>query len=1735
MATDVGTLQGKLELDMSGFNTAMNQATNLVRQFGQQLQGALGSAATQSFSATNQAVQNLAAEMQSLTANAQNLISSLGQVNSQMAGFLNTMQTSSSLGNNMNGAAQGAQNTADATRQASANSREAARGANQLNSNLSGASSNASRTAQNTRGAAAGANRAANNANKLNKNLQQSAAFANNVKHILSGIIISQSFYRLLGVMQDLVSNANQFMLYMEQSEVSFKYLLGSAENASGFLQSLQDFAVSSPLDMQGATQSARLLMTMGVEAQNVVGVLRVLTDAATVAGGDMEDTIYRISLALGQMLQSGTVKAQEIRQLVNANIPVLEILREELGLTADQVANIGKEGVNSATAVNAILHGLQKRFSGASLDMQKTLTGAMSAAKDSFYVLYNIAMQGPFNTLREKVVSLADALQYLAQIARNTGIGGVFEKLVPPSLQPIIRNVIGAIGQLGYALKYVALVASDIFGASFVELAHIFSLILPPISIFLNAIMQLAHYILQICPVLRYAIGMFVAFSILSKIGTIVMWFWRVMGLGKICMMIASWVGTLMKALAGLAAVMVAHPAVLIFTLIVGAALAATGAIQKLINKFKELFSMIGLKWANMNKTLNQNLNIGYDPKKIMSPIKKKDQDNATKYNNTLQNIADSLGDVGKGADKAGKKLKQNFNQSFDEVYTINPTKDAASDLGAGGLGDIDLSDAIGQLDDFNSALGELGDFDFSGWDQNFMDEWDKMWESIKSYISDYGVGALLAGVLTTLLTGNPWLGLAAGLAALFWPAIADALGLTEAQGQTILGAAIGALLGAVIAKICGAGLLQGAVWSGIGALIFAGLWPAIQEYMDSGDWKKSLEALNFTLFGAGIGALIGNLIGGPIGAGIGALIGGFLGNGIEGGIDAWINGGTWQDIVQGFSWDSIGAGIGALIGTCIAPGIGTALGAAIGLMLGNLVELIIDGLITGDWDVEGIAKAIGTIILAAIGLITGGPVGLLIGVGISSLVSWIYDKMKEDFETTGDAFSVPISTTIGTSLGAAIGLVAGGPAGSGIGAAIGSLVGWIFGKLTDGIESNAGGFDKIGTELGLGIGGAIGFIVGGPAGAAIGTALGSLVGWMVGEWAYIFSNYDISEIGEALKQWLIDSVTSIFSYDWTSDLFELAGFFFEDAIDAFKEQDWGRLGKDILLGILSGISGALSAIFEPIARIFTGIWDALCDVFGIHSPAKEMEPIGKNILLGLLEGLVGAISSIAGYIAGVGAEIISTIGGWFTGIGSKVVGWLSDAKEAIGGWITDTASAIGGWVSDRVADFTSWATNTKDKITGWVSDTASSIGGWITDTASSIGGWISDTASGIGDWVTDTASSIGDWVTDTASNIGGWVTDTASDIGSWVTDTATSIGGWITNTASDIGGWVTDTASNIGGWVTDRATDFANFASDGVSKVANWAADTASSIGSWITDTGSSIGSWVSNRVSDFGNWANNTKEKIGNWVTNTKEKIGNWSTDTKEKFSNWASDTKNKVVTWATDVKNKVVNWASETKGKFTTWVSDTKSKIQNWASDTKGNVVSWVSDTKDKLFTWASNTKEKIGDWWSDVKGKFQNFKNLSFTDWCSNTFNTISNWCSNVWSSIKDKIGNAINKVKEFLGLSSSGANVSVNVSGGAAGHATGGVFNREHWARFAEGNKAEAIIPLENKTAMQPFVDAVSDGLTASLAPIMSSVNKGGGNDLQPLYVGTLIADERGLKELERKMQIIRVKENRRG
>lgn len=1373
MATNVGTLQSKLVLDFSQFASGMNSAISMVRSFGNQLQKALGSNATQGFSTTNQAINDIKTSITNLQAVASNFQATMQNLNTTLAQFSNLQANTSRMGQDLNQAANSARNVG--------------KGAQTAATQLARVSNSSKSTAQNSQNAAsqinnvsANSKKAAQNAKKLSDNINEARKFAENLKRILGGIIISQAFYKLLGVMQDLVSSSVQFMQNMEQSAIAFKYLLGSADNSAGFLQALQDFAVSSPMDMQGAESAARMLMTMGFEAESTISVLRVLTDAATVAGGEMSDTVYRIALALGQMLQSGTVKMQELRQLVNANIPIFDILQEELGLTAEQISHIGDASIDSGKAVTGILIGLSKKFGGASYEMQTTITGALSAARDSFYILFNEVMAGPYEAFRKKLVQLSNAMQYLAQVARQYGAGGVFEAIVPERLHGVVRNVIGAFMQLGKTITFLGRIASEIFSGMGEIITYVLNVILPPISILVNAIAQFVYGLLKAYPIIKYFFAALTLLAVAKHIGAIFLWFWKVLGLGKIIMSIVGYIQSMIKALMFLGSVIVAHPVIAAIVAITIAVLALTGVFQKAINKVKEFFSMI----TSANKTVNKKMNIGYDPNEILQPTDKETNDNADKYKSSLEEIASKLEDVGDEANKTKNKLKNAFNQSFDEVYAINPN--TSSDLGLDSLENLDLSLSLDELGKFNDALGTLGEFDLGAWSDGFMEAWNEMMEKIKQFLEQYGLGAALTGILAGVITKNPWVALAAALAALFWPTIAEELNATKEEGEQILGGVIGALLGGVIASILGTNLLFSAIWVGAGALIFSGLWPAIQSYMDGEGWQVSLQSLNYTNFGAGIGALIGTAIGGPLIGALSGLIGALIGTAIQDGMEAWANDESGWQIADSVNWTHAGMALGTAIGFAVGGPMAAAIGLVLGTLIGSIIENILKlfGAVDGDWDVL------------------------------------------------------------------------------------------------------AGAFKIWGQDIGK-----------------------AFVDGLLGEGGI---------------------------FGWSTQLFDWAGDAFKMVKDAWEKEDWGAVGGYIIEGILFGIAGAITWIFEPISRIFRAIVQALCALFGINSPAKEMEPYGEFILLGVLEGIVGAITSIPGYIAEAGQALMDAIGGWFTDIGSKVTDWFGNGVAAIETFVTNTSTSVKGWVTDRVADFTSFKSKASENISTWVSDTKT--------------------------------------------------------------------------------------------------------------KVSTWATDTASSISTWTT-----------NRVNDF----NTFKAQAGETIS-------------------------------------------------------------------------SWVSTAKSNILNFASNTKATVSDWWTNVKLKFDSFKGTSFTNWCTSTFNIISNWCTDVWTSIKDKIGNAIEKIKEFLGLSGTNANISVNANLSGSGHANGGVFNREHWARFAEGNKAEAIIPLENATAMQPFVDAVSNGLTSSLAPILSNMNSNGGNNLQPLYVGTLIADDQGLKELERKMQIIRIKEERR-
>lgn len=99
----------------------------------------------------------------------------------------------------------------------------------------------------------------------------------------------------------------------------------------------------------------------------------------------------------------------------------------------------------------------------------------------------------------------------------------------------------------------------------------------------------------------------------------------------------------------------------------------------------------------------------------------------------------------------------------------------------------------------------------------------------------------------------------------------------------------------------------------------------------------------------------------------------------------------------------------------------------------------------------------------------------------------------------------------------------------------------------------------------------------------------------------------------------------------------------------------------------------------------------------------------------------------------------------------------------------------------------------------------------------------------------------------------------------------------------------------------------------------------------------------------------------------------------------------------------------------------------------------------------------------------------------------------------------------------------------------------GGLITRETLSRLGEHDRPEAVLPLTNRQAMTEVGSAIASHMAGSLAELVAPLinttpGTSGGSDLRPVYVGTLIADDQGLRELQRKLDIIEVQENgRRG
>ncbi len=209
----------------------------------------------------------------------------------------------------------------------------------------------------------------------------------------------------------------------------------------------------------------------------------------------------------------------------------------------------------------------------------------------------------------------------------------------------------------------------------------------------------------------------------------------------------------------------------------------------------------------------------------------------------------------------------------------------------------------------------------------------------------------------------------------------------------------------------------------------------------------------------------------------------------------------------------------------------------------------------------------------------------------------------------------------------------------------------------------------------------------------------------------------------------------------------------------DFFKNIDLKEIGKNIINGLIDGITFKWKVLWTTISEFIEGFIKGFKDALGIHSPSTLFAEIGQNIIQGLINGvqsllqkvkeiftnIVSTIKSVWGVISGwVKDKIITPISNLWTGLKTTLTNTITGIKtnminifNSAKTTVLSTFESIKKGITDKITAAKNTVGNMIEKIKGffkfqWSLPTIKTPHiSWSTTPAS---GWIAKTLEALG-----------------------------------------------------------------------------------------------------------------------------------------------------------------------------------------------------------------------------------------------------------------------------------------------------------------------------------------------------------------------------------------------------------------
>jgi tape measure domain-containing protein len=197
-----------------------------------------------------------------------------------------------------------------------------------------------------------------------------------------------------------------------------------SSGKASELVGWIQQLAVKSPFTREGVATAFRQAMAYGFTTEQTQRLTQAMIDFAAGSGAS-EGAMSQIALALGQIQAKGRLAGQEILQLVNAGIPVQQILADAFGKSTAEIAKMTEQGLIPANAaIEAIVQSLERDFGGAAERQATSVAGLISSLSDLKDINLTAFFGGFFEEVQPYLTEFVDALSDPAMQENMAALG---------------------------------------------------------------------------------------------------------------------------------------------------------------------------------------------------------------------------------------------------------------------------------------------------------------------------------------------------------------------------------------------------------------------------------------------------------------------------------------------------------------------------------------------------------------------------------------------------------------------------------------------------------------------------------------------------------------------------------------------------------------------------------------------------------------------------------------------------------------------------------------------------------------------------------------------------------------------------------------------------------------------------------------------------------------------------------------------------------------------------------------------------------------------------------------------------------------------------------------------------------------------------------------------------------------------------------------------------------------